>query len=109
VAAVAQLTRAGSGGVSDPHARQLASIASVAKLQAVEAAIGTLAADLCRACIVRDMPWAETARLTHRDPHTVRDWTVLAIRALARAWVKKVERKHDEQRSARRIAALSGV
>jgi hypothetical protein len=76
----------GGGGDSDSHARLLAGIGTVAKLSAVESAIGRLRADLCRACIVHDLPWAVLARRLHHDRETVRDWTVLAIVALASAW-----------------------
>lgn len=85
VATTAQLMRSPGGG-ADAHTRMLAAVGAVAKLQAVEASIGRFAADLCRACIVRDLPWVEVARITGRNRETVRDWTVLAIRALARAW-----------------------
>jgi hypothetical protein len=85
-AATMPLLRAGGGGSTDQHARLWAGIATVAKLEAVESAIGGMRADLCRACIVHDMPWAELARRTGRDSHTARRWTVLAIVALARAW-----------------------
>jgi hypothetical protein len=81
-----RLLRGGGGGDSDSHARLLAGIGTVAKLRAVESAIGRFRADLCRACIVHDLPWVELARRLHHDRETVRDWTVLAIVALARAW-----------------------
>jgi hypothetical protein len=86
-AATMRLIRGGGGGVGDGgHARLLAGIAIVAKLRTVEDAIGSFRADLCRACIVHDMPWAVIGRQLRRDPHTVRDWAVWSIRALARAW-----------------------
>jgi hypothetical protein len=76
----------GGGGDSDSHARLLAGIGTMAKLRAIEDALGQWRADLCRACIVHDLPWAELARRLHHDRETVRNWTVLAIVALARAW-----------------------
>ena len=81
-----RLIRGGGGSSAGIHTRLLAGISTEAKLRAVEDAIGRWRADLCRACIVHDMPWAELARQQNRDPHTVRTWTVAAIQALARAW-----------------------
>jgi hypothetical protein len=86
-AATMRLIRGGGGGAGDGgHARLLAGIGTVARLRAVESAIGDWRADLCRACIVHDVPWVALARHLHHDRETVRDWTVGAIRALARAW-----------------------
>jgi hypothetical protein len=86
-AATMRLIRGGGGGVGDGgHARLLAGIAIVARLRAVESAIGRWRADLCRACIVHDLPWVALGRHLHCDRETARDWTVAAIRTLARAW-----------------------
>lgn len=81
----------------EPGAMRIASSASgdagaIARLDAetrlrvVEDAIGRFRTALVVACVVVDLPWAVTARFSGRHPETVRDWTVLAIRALAGAW-----------------------
>jgi hypothetical protein len=64
----------------------LALLGTVARLRAVETRIGRLAAGLCVACIVEDRSWASIAQQFDRNPETVRDWTALAIRALASVW-----------------------
>lgn len=74
-----------SGG-SDAHHRLLGLIDTISRLRTVEAAIGRLAAPLCFACVVEDRSWASIAAKFYRNPETVRDWTVLALRALAVAW-----------------------
>jgi hypothetical protein len=74
-----------SGG-RDHHDRLLGQLGTLAQLRAVEARIGRLASALCVACIVEDRAWAWVALQCHRNPETVRDWTALAIRALAGAW-----------------------
>jgi hypothetical protein len=76
-----------SGGGGDGGADRLAAVAdTITKLRQTDAAIGPLATWLCFACIVHDGTWAEAGRLLHRDPHTARAWTVLAIAGLALAW-----------------------
>jgi len=75
-----------TGGVGDPHKRALDLLDAVERLQAVEEVIGSLASQLVFECVVRDAPWARTAAAYHRDPETIRDWTSLAIKALAVAW-----------------------
>lgn len=74
---------AGSSSADDAT---IARVDAVTKLRLVEAAIGNLAARLLLACLVHDLRWAVVARYLGRNPETVRDWTVLAIRALAEAW-----------------------
>jgi hypothetical protein len=73
-------------GSSTPDEAMIARLDAVTKLRTVEDAIGTTAARLLVASVVHDLAWATIARHCRKDPHTVRDWTVLAIRALARAW-----------------------
>ena len=73
-------------GGADRHHRLLALLDTIARLRAVEAAIGDLAARLCFACAVEDRSWASTAATWGRNPETLRDWTAQAVRALARAW-----------------------
>jgi hypothetical protein len=73
-------------GSSSIDAAMIARVDAVTKLRLVEAAIGSLAARLLLACLVHDLRWAAIARFVRKDPQTVRDWTVLAIRALASAW-----------------------
>jgi hypothetical protein len=82
--------RGGSGsGSRDPLA---GIVDSVERLRRVEGRIGPVAAQLCHCCAVLDLPWAQLARVTGRDPHTVRDWAVLALRALAVAWTSPTRR-----------------
>jgi hypothetical protein len=73
-------------GSSSADDATIARLDAVTKLRIVEAAIGSLAARLLLACLVHDLAWARTARFLGNHPETVRDWTVLAIRALASAW-----------------------
>lgn len=77
-----------SAGGGDPEWVAIERLDAFARIDAVEAVIGALATALCQACVIEDYPWARTARLTRRDPHTVRHWTVLAIRSLAAAWTR---------------------
>jgi hypothetical protein len=74
-------------GGSSADAATIARLDAVTKLRIVEVAIGSLAARLLLACLVHDLRWAAIARFVGKNPETVRDWTVLAIRALAVAWV----------------------
>lgn len=74
------------GGGADPHTRLLAVAASVARLHAVETRIGQDAAALCYACVVEDRSWASIGAAHHRNPETMRDRVVIALRALAWAW-----------------------
>jgi hypothetical protein len=80
----ASVDHAGSG-----EAGLLAKLAAARKLREVEAVIGALATRLVVASVVHDLAWAVIARKLDRNPETVRDWTVLAIRALDRAWVSR--------------------
>jgi hypothetical protein len=52
----------------------------------VTATIGPLATALVVACVIEDLAWAAIARKLGRNPETVRDWTVLSLRALCGAW-----------------------
>jgi hypothetical protein len=80
------LVRIGAGGAGDGAASRLAAaVDGISRVRQVHAAIGGHAA-LCFLCIVEDRSWADSGRALGRDPQTVRDWTVLAIAALARAW-----------------------
>jgi len=80
---------AGSSSADDAT---IARLDAVTKLRIVEDAIGSLAARLLLASLVHDLAWAAIARYLRKDPQTVRDWTVLAIHALARAWARATER-----------------
>lgn len=73
-------------GSASADAAMIARVDAVTKLRLVEAAIGSFRARLLLACLVHDLAWAVTARFIGRNPETVRDWTVLAIRELATAW-----------------------
>jgi hypothetical protein len=73
-------------GSSSADAAMIARVDAVTKLRIIEAAIGGLYARLLLACLVHDLAWARTARFIGKHPETVRDRTVLAIRALASAW-----------------------
>lgn len=75
-----------SPGAGSPDAAMIAKLDAVEKLRRVEDAIGPFAASLVRCCVVHDMTWAATARYCQRNPETIRDWTVFAIRSLAGAW-----------------------
>jgi hypothetical protein len=74
-----------SGG-ADRHHRLLGLLDTITRLRATETWIGRLAASLCFACVVEDRSWASIAATCHRNPETVRDWTVLALRSLAVVW-----------------------
>lgn len=80
----AQLGRV--SGHSDPHESALANLATIERLRLAEIAIGNRNARLCFACFVEDRSWAEIGREFHRNPETVREWTVSALYALSRAW-----------------------
>lgn len=89
---------AGSSSADDAT---IARLDAVTKLRIVEDAIGDFAARLLLACLVHDLTWAVVARYVRKDPHTVRDWTVLAIRALASVWAGATGRQ-DNATSSRR-------
>ena len=94
--AAIEITRAGMIGVQgggSPDNAMLTRLDAVERLRLVEAAIGGFAASLCRACIAHDLAWAAIGRQCGRNPETVRDWTVLAIRAMAGAWGAPGRRK----------------
>ena len=80
-------------GASDAHERLGRVVGAVTRLRRVEALTGSFAAALCFACVVQDRPWADTARILCRDPHTARAWTTEAIRVLAAAWTGA--RRHE--------------
>lgn len=71
---------------ADHHNRQLNALNAWTTIRNLNQTIGAFAASLCHACIVDDLPWTKTARLTQRNRETVRDWTATAIHALADAW-----------------------
>ena len=74
-------------GSSSADAAMIARIDAVTQLRHVEDRIGSDASRFLLACLVHDLAWAEIARYVRKDPQTVRDWTVRAIRALARVWL----------------------
>jgi hypothetical protein len=84
-----------SGAGADVHYRLLGLLDTLTRLRAVEEALGSVAAPLCFRCVVEDRSWATTALLCHRHPETVRDWTALALRALAVAWAGRRRRGFD--------------
>jgi hypothetical protein len=88
-------------GSSSADGAMIARVDAVTKLRIVEAAIGSLAARLLLACLVHDLRWAAVARFLRKNPETVRDWTVLAIRALAEAW-GTLHGRQDDRPSLRR-------
>jgi hypothetical protein len=73
-------------GTASADAATIARLDAVTKLRIVEDAIGSFAARCLLACLVHDLPWAAIARHLRKHPETVRDRTVVAIRALARVW-----------------------
>jgi len=75
-----------SSGYPNPHSRMLALCDASTRIRETDAALGSLAASLCHAVIVEDRTWAEVGRRWHRDPQTVRQWSVQAIASLALAW-----------------------
>lgn len=85
--------RIAGGGSAD--AATIARLAAVTRLRVVEDRLGSLAARLLLACLVHDLAWAALARHCQRNPETVRDWTVLAIKGLARAWEGSTRRRAD--------------
>ena len=70
---------------ASPGALEGARLDAATKLRIVEEAMGGFATALVVACAVQDLPWARIARPFDVNPETVRDWTVLAIRALTAA------------------------
>lgn len=78
------MVRVTSAGTFD--AATVARLDATTKLRVIEAVIGTLATKLLIASVIKDLTWAAIGRACRRSPHTVQDWTVLAIRALAPAW-----------------------
>lgn len=76
------------GAGADPHTRLLAVAASVGRVHAIETLIGRDAAALCYACVVEDRSWASIATAYRRNPETMRDRAVIALRALAWAWAE---------------------
>jgi hypothetical protein len=83
-----------SGGL-DLHRRQIGLVDTVAALDAIERRLGRLATSLCVACVVEDLSWPEIGRRCGRSNHTAVAWTVLALRALARAWATRPGRGRD--------------
>jgi hypothetical protein len=73
-------------GAASADAATIARLDAATTLRLVEEAIGPFAARLLLASVVHDLAWAVLARHLGKHPETVRDWTVLAIRALAPAW-----------------------
>lgn len=98
-------------GSPDPDGGAVARLSAGLKVSLVEATIGTLATALVTACVIEDLPWAAVARICHRNPETVRDWTVHAIRALAAAWADAQAARdrpplpRHPERARRRVAA----
>ena len=78
-------------GGADIHDREIARIATLTVLARVEARLGGLVTALLIACVVEDLPWARIAAICQRNPETVRNWTALAVRALAQAWATRQE------------------
>jgi hypothetical protein len=58
----------------------------LALLGRVEAVLGPFACGLLEACLIFDFTWQHLADCRGVDPRTVRAWTVLAIKALARVF-----------------------
>lgn len=80
------------GSADSGDASMIARLDAEMKVAVVEQAIGRPATALVVACVIADLPWAAIARHCRRHPHTVRDWTVLALFALARAWAGATRR-----------------
>lgn len=89
-------------GGQDRDAATIARLEAARKVRIVETAIGRLATALVTACVIEDLSWASIAKYCHRDPHTVRAWTILAIVALAGAWSVATARQDDGTPSRRR-------
>lgn len=92
-----------AGGTSG-DAATLARLAAARKVRIVELAIGKLATALVIASVVEDLSWAAIGRQCQHNAETVRDWTVIAIRGLARAWGYATGRQDDEVTVRRRKA-----
>jgi predicted DCC family thiol-disulfide oxidoreductase YuxK len=81
--------RIGGRGPDAAHSRLLSQLEALARIAESERAIGRLAADLCYACAVADLPWAGIGRTYRCNAETARDWTVAALSALAAAWDRR--------------------
>lgn len=92
ISQIGELRLVAAAGVGNPHDRLLNLVEMVDRLHAVCDAIGDFATGLLQASVVEDLPWAAIARRCRRNPETVRDWTVVAIRGLARAWTGATRR-----------------
>jgi hypothetical protein len=79
-------TGRGSGYRGDQLERSEGQLEALVRLRVIRTALGDVATDLVEACVVHDRAWGQTARTLGRDPHTVRRWTLIALRALAEAW-----------------------
>jgi hypothetical protein len=86
-------------GSGAPGAAMIAKLDAAEMLRIVEVALGEFAVALIRCCAVDDLAWAAIGRQLDRDPETVRDWTVIAIRCLGRAWAVA-----ERQRSRRALS-----
>jgi hypothetical protein len=75
-----------SGGGGDRHVRMVRLVEATTRLRTVDARIGEVAARLCAACVVHDLSWRDLGRRLDRDRETARDWTVVALQAMAVAW-----------------------
>lgn len=73
-------------GARDRDAATIARLEAARRVRVVEHSLGRLAFALVTACVIEDLSWASIAKYCHRNPETIRDWTVSAIRGLARAW-----------------------
>lgn len=94
-----------TGGASSADAAMIARLDAATELRTAEAAIGVLATRLLVASIVHDLTWAAIGRALGRSPHTVREWTALAIRDLAAAWTGPTRRPGVETGSPTRETA----
>jgi len=59
---------------------------TVSSIRCTETTLGSLASSLLFWHAVDDLPWTDIAAKLHRQPRTVRNWTISALHALPDAW-----------------------
>ena len=59
---------------------------TVSRIRCTETALGSLASSLLFWHAVDDLPWTDIAAKLHRQPRTVRNWTITALHDLPDAW-----------------------
>jgi predicted ATPase len=68
------------------HASLMARLDRLGSAAKEVAQIGACIGRTCAACALHDPPWRDLGRRLDRDRETARDWTVVALQAMAVAW-----------------------